>query len=400
MSPAAASCCERHRLSPRVRALRILAGALLLQFSLGLVYVWGVLAPYVRADEHWPDLVIGSVWSAGPAGYAIGMVVAGPMADRLSPRRICWASLALMATGLGIAFVAPSAVTFPVFYSGVGLGLAGGVGMIGSIAVGSYALPGRPGAVGGAVTASYALAALVQVPLASGLAPRVGWVGALRVEGTALLAVSALALLLMPPLPSGEHRAHVQLPANPSHLVGRPLVLTGFLLEFCAGSIGADAFVNLATFARSLGVPGAVAALTVTVIAAGNAAGRLSGGLAADRVGAELVMLAVLGCDLVAAVLLAEAAGVFVLPAAMAAGLGFGGAAGLVSRLAARASPHAPNSAFGLVFVGYSAASFAGPLLGSALHASRLSWLALGAFPLAGVVLLAFRSRFARVPAH
>lgn len=369
-----------------------MVGALLLQFSLGLVYVWGVLAPYVRANDKWPDLVIGSVWSAGPAGYGLGMVVAGPIADRVSPRRICWASVALMATGLGIAFVVPSPVTFPIFYSGVGLGLAGGVGMVGSIAAGSHALPGRPGAVGGAVTASYALAALVQVPAANRLAPLLGWVGTIRVEGIALVALSVLALLLMPRLPSGEHRSRTRIVTNPWRMLGKPLILTAFLLEFCAGSIGADAFVNLATFARDVGVPAAAAALSVTLVAVGNAGGRLGGGLVADRLGAGLVMLAVLGCDLVAAGLLFGAGGAGVMSAGLAAGLGFGGAAGLVSRLAAGASPDAPNSAFGLIFVGYSAASFAGPLLGSALHASRESWLAMGAFPLAGITLLAYRS--------
>src|SRR5258708_18841099 len=48
---------------------RVLAGALVLQFSFGLVYVWGAMAPYVRAHDHWPPLLIGAVWSAGPAGY-------------------------------------------------------------------------------------------------------------------------------------------------------------------------------------------------------------------------------------------------------------------------------------------------------------------------------------------
>ncbi|HSR26351.1 MAG TPA: MFS transporter, partial [Candidatus Eisenbacteria bacterium] len=229
--------------SGRWFGVRTMAGALVLQFSLGLVYGWGAMAPYVRAQDRWPPLLIGSVWSAGPVGYSIGMVVAGRLADRLPPRRICWASLGLMACGLGAAFLFPSGLTFPVFYSGLGLGLGGGVGMAGSVAAGVRAFPRRVGAVGGAVTGAYALAALVQVPVASRLAPAIGWTGTLRVLGSALVVLAALALLLMPPLPGPRRRRTAGAAASPLTMLRRPLVWTAFLAELATAVVGSAAFV-------------------------------------------------------------------------------------------------------------------------------------------------------------
>jgi OFA family oxalate/formate antiporter-like MFS transporter len=360
-----------------------------LQFSFGLVYVWGSMAPYVRAHDHWSPLAVGLVWSAVPAGYGIGMVVAGRLADRLPPRRICWASLALAAGGLGVAFVLPGSLTFPVFYSGVGLGMGGGVGMAGSIAAGVQALPRRVGTVGGLVTGAYALAALVQVPIASRLAPAVGWLDTLRILGSALVVLAALVLLLMPPLPVPRHASAGATAGTPGRLLARPLVWTAFLAELCAAPIGADAFVNLVTYARGLGIAAALATAALTVVAAGNAAGRLAGGSAADRFGVERVLLVVLLCDVAAAVLLWRVTPATVLAAALAAGAGFGGAAGILSRLGARAAPEAPSSAFGLIFVGYAAGAFSGPLVSAGLGIGPWTWLAMGVLPLAGLAVLA-----------
>jgi OFA family oxalate/formate antiporter-like MFS transporter len=370
-----------------------LTGALVLQFSLGLVYVWGAMAPYVRAHDHWPPLLIASVWSAGPLGYSIGMVAAGRLADRLPPRRICWASLVLMAGGLGVAFVFPSGLTFPLFYSGLGLGLGGGVGMAGSVAAGIHACPRRVGAVGGAMTSAYALAALIQVPVAGRLAPEIGWTDTLRLTGSALVVLAALALLLMPPLPvprSGHVEGTLE---SPLTMFRRPLVWTAFLAELATGVVGSAAFVNLVTYAQALGIALVLATAALTGMAVGNAAGRLAGGAIADRFSVDRVALAVLLCNLTAAGLLWHLSGGTVLVAGLAAGLAFGGGAGILSRLGARAAPEAPNSAFGLIFVGYSTGAFAGPLVAAAIGLSPTGWLLIGLFPLAGLLVLGYRSR-------
>ena len=76
---------------------------------------------------------------------------------------------------------------------------------------------------------------------------------------------------------------------------------------------------------------------------------------------------------------------------ALAAGIGFGGPAGLLSRLASASAPDAPNTAFGLLFFGYALGVFAGPLLGAAAGGNTQSWFMLGGVVGIGLLVLITR---------
>jgi MFS family permease len=146
--------------------------------------------------------------------------------------------------------------------------------------------------------------------------------------------------------------------------------------------------------ARALGLGLGLATLAVGAAALGNVAARVAAGAASDRLGIEPVLAAILAVNLVAAGIFFGAPGVPIgfLAASLAAGAGFGGAAGIMSRAGARAAPDAPNSAFGIHFAGYCLGAFAGPLAGTAAG-GRLAWLVVGAPSLFGVGVLALRSR-------
>ena len=373
---------------PAGRRARLLAAGLAPQLAFGIVFAWGAVVPLVRAQEHWPALLLGAVFSATPVGYGIGTVVGGRLADRMPPRRLCWASLVILAAGFAVAFAAPSGLTFVVAYAGVALGLGGGVSLTGGVAAVARALPNRAGTVGGLASAVYAGSAVFQAPLISALAPRMGWLRALETVGVAMALIAAALLLLMPPLPARRRDLR---PAR-SPLVA-PAVWTGALLALCGATFGAFAIVELPgeVAARRLG-PGLIG-IAAAALAAGNAAGRLLGGLGADRVGVAGVVAAVFVIELAAGLLLFAGAGtVLLLLAALGAGLALGADAGVLSRVGADAAPHRPNAAFGLVFAGFTAGAFAGPLLG-ALVGPPLGWLAAAAPAALGLGLLAVRSR-------
>src|SRR5205823_5251641 len=135
--------------------------------------------------------------------------------------------------------------------------------------------------------------------------------------------------------------------------------------------------------------------------AVGNFAVRIAAGIAADRFGVDRVLLAILGADLLAAALLQAPGGsAAVVVAAIAAGIGFGGPAGVLSRLAAGGAPDAPHSASGLLFAGFTAGAFSGPLLGAAAGGGSRSWLILGGLAAAGLVVLGVRALHARRNSH
>lgn len=376
--------------APALSTLRVLLGALPLQFAFGLIYSWGAVAPFVHRDLHWSGLLISAVFSATPLGYGTGIVVGGRAADSIPPRRLCWAGLALMTVGLLIALTYPSGPTFIFLYAMLGLGLGGGLGLAGSIAAARQAMPGREGTAGGLVTGAYALAAPIQVPLVSLLAESFGWLAALRGIAAAMILIAAATLAVMPSIraparPAGHDSAPTVL-----SLVSRPRIFTAFLLEVASTPLGAYAFVNTASYSRGL-VMAAVATAAITAVAIGNAIGRMAGGALSDRIGVDQVMLATLLLDAVAAVVFfLHPGGAAVLGAALLAGLGFGIPAGVVSRLSQDAAPDAPNAAFGLIFVGFAVGAGGGSLIGAAVGGSY-AWLLLGLVALAGLAVIAAR---------
>lgn len=381
----------------RLLAVRVVIPSLILQFAFGMVYVWGAVAPYVRLQDHWSPLLISAVFSAGPFGYGTGILIGGRLADRYPPRRLCWAGVGLMAIGFTVAFLIPNGFTLVVFYSAIALGLGGSVALAGALAAGTYTLPTRVGFIGGALTGSYGLAAIAQVPIVSYLASTIGWLNALRLVGISMAALALCMVQLMPPIPRPQRTQQGSDRIPLLKLVGRELIWTGFLLEAIASPLGSYAFVAIAAYVRGLPLALWVATVAVIAVATGNAIGRIVSGTASDRFGVTPVFLVILITNVLAAILLQfPINAATVLFAALAAGISFGGPAGLLSRLASASAPDAPNSAFGLLFVGYAFGVFYGPFLGVTAGGNARSWLVLGSLAGIGLLVLAVRTAMAK----
>ena len=381
----------------RLLAVRVVIPALILQFAFGMVYVWGAVAPYVRLQDHWSPLLISAVFSAGPFGYGTGILIGGRLADHYPPRRLCWAGVVLMVIGFTVAFLIPNGITLVIFYSAIALGLGGSIALAGALAAGTYTLPTRVGFIGGALTGSYGLAAIVQVPIVSYLASTIGWLNALRIVGASMAALAVCMVVLMPPIPRPQRTQEGAGSIPLLKLVARELIWTGFLLEAVASPLGSYAFVAIASYVRGY-LPLAlwVATVAVIAVATGNAIGRIFSGTASDRFGVTPVFLVILTTNVLAAILLQfPVNAATVLFAALAAGISFGGPAGLLSRLASVSAPDAPNSTFGLLFVGYACGVFFGPFLGVAVGGNARSWLVLGSLAGIGLLLLAIRTMMA-----
>jgi MFS family permease len=373
----------------------MLVSAMLLQQAYGLAFAWGVLAPHLRSEAGWPAVLVGAVFSATPLGYGIGTVVGGRLAERVPLRRICLAGVVLLVVGAGVALTLPAPPTFILCYGLLALGVGGGLALTGSVPAVVRLAPARAGAAGGAITAAYAAAAIVQAPVLARLIPLLGWLDALRLLVALLAALAVVALLLMPrPLPAGPAGGREPRPRPPSQLalLRRPRVWSGDLLVLVAALLGPYAAVNVAGEAQASQLPAWVGPTAVALFSLGNAGGRLASGATADRLGVDRVAAAVLASDAAAAVLFAlgPPVGPF-LAAAVAAGAGLGGAAGLPSRMAADAAPDAASSAFGLLFAGYATGALLGPLAGAAGGGGSASWAIVGLPVLAGFGLLALR---------
>ncbi len=348
--------------------------------------------PHVRA-EGWSPLLTGAVFSATPFGYGMGTLIGGRLSDRLPARAVCAGGVALLLLGFAVALSLPSGLSFVVAYGWLGLGLGGGMALSGSVAATVALFPARSGLVGGAITAAYAAAAVFQAPPLSLLADLLGWVSALRVVAAAMAVVGIAAVVAMPATTPSMRTRATQL-ADPLVLLRRRPVWGGCVLALTTACLGAYAAVNLAPQARDAGVAVAMVAVVLLCFSLGNTAGRLAAGASADHWGVTVAGLGVVGANLIATLLVAtgSASVAAYLTVGAAAGLGLGGSAGLVSRLAREAVPEAPNSTFGLVFAAYAAGALSGPLLGAIAGGGRGAWLVVGLPSLVGVLALRLRT--------
>lgn len=378
------------------RAARAAIAIFPVQAALGVGYTWGALAPFALSQTHWTTLQVALVFSSTPAGYGIGSVLGGRLADRFPPRRLLWFIWSVVAFGFAVAFTLPSPVTFFLFYGMLATGFGGGFSMAVSISGLRQVFPRRFGAAGGALSAMFASSALVWVPVVTVLAPSLGWVHALALTAGLLLAAAGLFLLVLPPLPKPPLHAEEAHPPTLS-LLSRPLVWSSFLVELLATPVGSYSFAHVGRLAVADGLSIGVGSAAVAAFVAGNGIGRLIGGAASDRFGNRPVMAAMLVCSIGAAVLVAFAATPpELLAGALLAGIGFGVPAGIMPRVAAEAARDAPGTAFGLIFIGYTVGAFSGPLLGELLPAGGSGFLAIALVPVAGLWALALRSRLSR----
>jgi MFS family permease len=374
----------------------VLAAALLLQQAYGLVFAWGILVPYVRAELGWSPVLTGAVFSATPLGYGLGTLVGGRLAEQLPHRRICGAAVVLLVAGLAVALAVPDGFTFVVLYGWLALGVGGGVALTGSVAAAVRAFPRRAGAAGGVITGAYAMAAVIEAPLLAWLAPPLGWLAALRLLAALLVGLAVLAVVLMPvgqsEGASGPHRPAGR-PGQLS-LLRRRRVWTGAVLILLPPLLGTYAAVNVTTAARAGHLAAWVGATAVVLFSLGNAGGRLVAGAVADHLGVDRVATAVLACDVSAAILffLGLPTPLF-LAAALAAGAALGGGAGLPARMAADGAPDATSSAFGLLFAAYASGALLGPLVGALAGGGPLSWLVVGLPAALGFVVVVLRTR-------
>ncbi|HZV49096.1 MAG TPA: MFS transporter [Candidatus Dormibacteraeota bacterium] len=366
---------------------------LALQLPFGLAFAWGTVAPDALR-QGWTPALTGAVFSFTPLGYGLGTVLGGRLGDRLPPRRLCAAALALLVAGQAAAFAHPSGATFVTGYGFLALGVGGGLALTGAVAAMGRAFPHRRGAAAGAVTATYAGASILEAPVVSALVPALGWSHALAAvaAATALLALAGLAG--SPSLPRSQAGSASTAPSL-TDLISRPLLWTGFAVVFAGNTFGPVAAVDVGVAADARGLGGAVATAAVVLVAAGNTVARLIGGWVSDRLGVDRPMAAVLGLELAGAALLppAGSAAPF-LAGALVGGLALGGA-GLVGRIAAEAAPDASSTAFGLIFAGYALAALCSPLAVAAIGLPA-GWEVAAAPALVGAALLAVRGRLRR----
>jgi MFS transporter, OFA family, oxalate/formate antiporter len=342
--------------------------------------------------------VINAIYALTPLSSALTLLASGWLTRISSPTILCKVGVGLFALGLGVALVWPSPLTFLVFFAILALGVGFGVNLAGALVLIAQTFPRRIGTVGGMLTASYAVSAVIEVPLISRLIVGHTWLPALSIVGVIVTIIALIAVLLLPKSTPTVKREAAK--GSPLTVFRRaPLLLPALLVTILVSPLGTYATSQIGIYAQNVGLGLAMATIAVVSTAVGNTIGRLVSGVLSDLVGAYRVLFLTVVIDAVAGTVLWRAtdAPLLVLASTMV-GLTCGGLIGSIPRLAHEAVPTPTDlsATVGVLFAGISFGDFLGTLIGSGLGGRTLAWLVLGLLALLGLVIIAGHALFSR----
>ncbi|MBY3553113.1 MFS transporter [Modestobacter lapidis] len=328
----------------------------------GTLFGWSLVAEQATADVGAPGSAGAAVFAAAIAVFTVALLTTGRALRTVGPRRLLGGAAGAAAAGLGVAATGHHPLAL---WAGIALlfGAASGVGYGVAVGLAARSPAPRRGTATGLVVAAYAAGPVLLGVLAPAALAAAGWRTCLAVLSVVVGGLLAAAALLAPP----DRTAQRGRPA-----AGPPPRRTVVLLWvlFAGGSApGLLLFAMAAPVATGRGLTAGAAGVAVSLLAAGNLAGRLAAGWWSDRVGRVPALATALGVAAVSvAGLGSPTAPEVVLGSFTGTGLAYGAVSALVPAVTAdRVGAGAFPRAYGRVFTAWGCAGLVAPLAGGAL---------------------------------
>lgn len=274
-----------------------------INLALGVLYTWSIIKAAIPMEWGWTAAQKSDPYAVACFVFAIAMIPAGRLQDKIGPRWVATIGGFAVALGCVIAGLAGSS------YIGfvVGFGIFGGIGIgFGYAAATPAAVKWFPasktGLVAGLVVAGFGLASVYIAPTAKALLGAYGVSTTMIIFGIAFLViVVTLAQFLRNP-PPGYVPVDPLAHKRPRHIAAsRPAVdmdwhqmirTSNFWVFWVMYVFGAAAGLMVIGSAASMAKAslGEAAFMAVAVLAVGNAGGRVLAGVVSDRIGRQLTL--------------------------------------------------------------------------------------------------------------
>jgi len=280
--------------------------------ALGILYAWSVIKGGIPDGWGWTNADKALPYSVGCLAFALAMIPAGRLQDKIGPR---WVStLGGVFVGVGFIVAALSGSSLAGFV--LGFGILGGIGIgFGYASATPPAVkwfpPQKTGLIAGLVVAGFGLASVYIAPVGTWLLKaysrtvtvahtdgtmksvvQMGVSNTMLTFGIAFfIVVIGLSQLLRDP-PAGHGAAAAAkagAPAKKDRSCKEMLSSSQFYVLWIIYFVGAAAGLTFISFAQDLGKKslGELAFIAVAVLAVGNAAGRILAGLVSDKIGRQ-----------------------------------------------------------------------------------------------------------------
>jgi predicted MFS family arabinose efflux permease len=379
----------------------VLAAAVIVAMGLGALFSLAVFIKPIEDTLGWSRTGISTIALVNWIAMGVGSFLWGWLSDRCGTRLVVLAGGALL--GLGLVLSSQVATLWQLYVTfGATVGLAAGAFYAPLTATATRWFDTRRGVAVALVSSGIGLGVLAIAPLARWLTVLFDWrIAMLLLGDVAWLVVLPLALLIRerPGEAGADERRRPSPRPGAAAVMRTPQFWALALTHFACCAAHSGPIFHMVSHAIDRGVPAMAAASVLGISGLTSIAGRVGGGLLADRFGAKRVLVA--GLALQATIVLAYPAarevGAFV-GLAMIFGLAYGGVMPLYALVTRQYfGEEVMGTAYGAVFLvstlGMGLGSFAGGWFYDQLGGYTWLFLSSAAIGLAAMLLaLTFRA--------
>lgn len=303
-------------------------GGLSMNLALGSLYAWSVFVAPLEKEFGWKRAQTSMVFTIAVVVFAITFILAGRLQDKKGPFIISIIGGLLVSVGFFLSAYTTSLNYLFICFGAIG-GLGNGFGYATPIPVMAKWFPDRRGLAVGLAVAGYGGGSAIFGPLAGNyLIPTYGWRTTFQILGVIFLVMTMVGAFLLknPPVgykPAGWTPAPAAKAAattyefSPGEAIRTPTMWFMWVAYALGTSAGLMVISQLVPFARSKGVPLALATTGIFIGAAGNAAGRILSGWISDAIGRLNVLRLMIAISAVAMVILPHTGGLVAVPVFM-----------------------------------------------------------------------------------
>jgi MFS family permease len=374
-----------------------------LNLALGILYAWSVFSKQLvetveRGGFGWTKTQATLPYTLAIASFAVMMVPAGRLQDKVGPRIVASAGGILTGVGLIVASFASPGMVWPAV---AGFGILAGAGFgLGYSSANPAAVkwfpPEKKGLITGIVVGGFGIAPVYIAPLSKYLLGEHGIAGAFRILGVAFLVVATACAQFIrnPEKPAASLKPAVagakSKDATWREMLKSPMFYLLWVQYVCAATAGLMIIGHMAKIvAVQSGGAIKVGFVFVALLAIFNASGRIIAGVISDKIG-RVVTLGI--------VCIMQASAMFFFPSFNSIGgfivgsaiVGFSYGSCLSIFPAATADNWGTKNMglnYGLLFTGWGVGGVLGPLLAGKIADSTGSYV--GAYNIAGLLVMA-----------
>jgi len=372
----------------------VVVAGITIMLCLGVAYSWGVFVHPIEAELSWSRAQISLAVSILLLVFSAVMPVGGVIEKRIgASMTVTIAGMLMLVAWAGASFT-HSPLWLYIFY-GVFGGIATGLSYIPSVSCGIKWFPRKKGLITGIIIFGFGFGSAILSPLMTQLIQTVGWRSAMRYSGIVFGALIVIcAQFLKSPtaiaVNAGGHAEESSQSLTHQEMLKTSTFWVLFTTYFIAMIAGMMTIGHVVAFASDRGLSVMQGALALTVLSIFNGLGRVFAGHMSDTFGGKTILATLFLVISGGMFLFAFAQNILAFYALAALiGICFGGFLAVYPPLTVHyfgAENFSVN--YGLVFIGYGAGCFFGPVLGGyvydTMHSYNIAFYTSGALSILG----------------